>query len=220
MPEPGSPELAEALDAVAPFPHIAVHLRERIIEIDGYACLDVGWLEQVMCSPGTREHESLVVTEAKPSHIHAALLLARYGPGTPGTWSWVDEQVHEIPPRGDALDVFIRYTSASGDTIEEPIRNWIRDHLGRHPFPDDPWVFGGSRLEANPPAAGGGEYYVADYSGSIIGLVTFGDEVIGWSNVLSDQEAVSPPEWEVKSEHVPPPGTPITVILKPAVSKD
>ena len=42
-----------------------------------------GWLEQVACMVGTREHESLVVVEAKPSEVHAALLLLGLEPGTP-----------------------------------------------------------------------------------------------------------------------------------------
>ena len=61
---------------------------------------------------------------------------------------------------------------------------------------------------------GPGEHYVADMSGSIIGLVTFGDEVIGFSQVISDQDAVQAPEWEVDSEKIPPVGTEVTVVLK------
>ena len=50
--------------------------------------LELGWLEQVACAPATREHESLVVVNAKPSHIHAALLMAGFEPGTPLiTWA-------------------------------------------------------------------------------------------------------------------------------------
>ena len=56
----------------------------------------------------------------------------------------------------------------------------------------------------------------ASLTGSIIGLVTFGDEVIGFSRVVSDQEAISPSEWEVKSDHVPPVGTRVTLILRRA----
>ena len=214
-----SPEQAEDQTprVLTPFPHIAVNLTERIVEIDGFAAIDVGWLEQVMCTPGTREHESLVVTSARPSEIHAALLLAQFEPGSPGAWSWDDEneRVRLHSPKGERIDVFVRYENSEGEQIEEPVRTWIRDHLGRHDFPGDSWVFCGSRLAENPPESGGGEYYIADYSGSVIGLVTFGDEVIGWSKVLSDQEAVQPPEWEVNTDHVPPPGTEVTVILKP-----
>ena len=59
-------------------------------------------------------------------------------------------------------------------------------------------------------------HYVADMTGSIIGLVTFGDEVIGFSRVIADQDAVQPPSWEVRTDHVPPRGTEVTLILRRA----
>ena len=81
-------------------------------------------------------------------------------------------------------------------------------------FPAMPWVFGGSAIEENPPFMGPGEHYVADMTGSIIGLVTFGDEVIGLSQVLSDQEDVQAPVWEINTATIPPMGTPVTIIIK------
>jgi len=50
-------------------------------------------------------------------------------------------------------------------------------------------------------------------TGSIIGLVTFGDEMIGFSKVRSDQDAVQEPIWEVNSENVPEMETRVTVII-------
>jgi hypothetical protein len=61
---------------------------------------------------------------------------------------------------------------------------------------------------------GPGEHYVADMTGSIIGLVTFGDETIGFSRVLSDQESVQEPVWEAATEHLPEPATPVTIIVR------
>jgi hypothetical protein len=197
---------------VQPFPFITVNLDTQVVELDGFVCLDVGWLEQVVCSPGTREHETLVVSEALPSNVHAALLLAGHEPGSPGRWTYDNNQVAVTPPTGPAFDVFVRYEATDGSEVTEPISNWIRDHLGEVEFPDDPWIFGGSMLALGPE---GREVYVADYSGSIIGLVTFGDEVIGFENVLADQHDIQPREWEVDPTRIPPMGTPVTVILRP-----
>ena len=61
---------------------------------------------------------------------------------------------------------------------------------------------------------GEGEHYVADLSGSIIGLVTFDDEVIGFSRVIADQAAVHPPEWEVDPERIPPVGTEVRLVIR------
>lgn len=199
-----------------PFPGIAVLPDKPAVELAAWVCLEYGWLEQVACAPGTREHESLVVPRARPSQIHAALLMAGFEPGAPGKWSYENEQYTFTPPTGAALDVLVRYIDESDRIIEEPIRLWIRDHLGRHEFPREPWIFAGSIFAPNPEwMEEEGEHYVADMTGSIIGLVTFGDEVVGFSRVLADQAAVQPPEWEVNSDHIPPVGTPVTLILRP-----
>ena len=215
---PVTPPPAEPTEprVLRPFPHILVNLTDRHVELDGFAILDVGFLEQVICTPGTREHESLVVTRARPSNIHAAMLIAGYTPGRPGRWVPDGDSYRVEPPEGDAIEILVRYVDAEGRTIEEPIRRWIRDHHGDNEFPDQPWIFGGSIIAENPEHMGPGTYYVADHSGSVAGLVTFGDEVIGFNEVISDQAALAAPEWEVHTERVPEPGTPVTVILKPA----
>jgi hypothetical protein len=199
-----------------PFPGIVVVPDAPAVELQAWVCLEYGWLEQIACAPGTREHESLVVPRARPSQIHAALLMAGFEPGAPGRWSYENEEYSFTPPTGTALDVFVRYTDESDRLIEEPIRLWIRDHLGGHEFPREPWIFAGSAFAPTPEwMEEEGEHYVADVTGSIIGLVTFGDEVIGFSRVFADQASVQPPEWEVNTERIPPVGTPVTIILRP-----
>ena len=212
----GAAEPAEAAPRrLKPFPGVVVLPDGPAVELTAWVCLEYGWLEQIACAPGTREHESLVVPRARPSQIHAALLMAGFEPGAPGTWFYENEQYTFTPPAGTALDVFVRYDVAGGGIVEEPIRAWIRDHHGRHEFPDEPWIFAGSIIAPNPDwMEEAGEHYVADVTGSIIGLVTFGDEVIGFSRVLADQAAVQPPEWEVNAEHSPPVGTEVTIILR------
>jgi hypothetical protein len=184
------------------------------VEIQAWTCLDAGWLEQVACAPGSREHESLVVIKARPSDVHAALLLAGWDPGAPGRWSYDDGDLSFTPPTGDRVDVHVRY-ERQGRTVEEPMRAWMADAEGGASFPETAWVFAGSLIAPNPEWMGPGEHYVADQTGSIIGLVTFGDETVGFEQVLADQQDVQPLEWQVRTEHVPPPGTPVTLILRP-----
>jgi hypothetical protein len=203
---PASPRVLE------PFEGITVRPDVPVVEIEAWSCLEAGWLEQIACAPRTREHETLVVIKAKPSDVHAALLLAGFAPGTPGSWSFEDEAVSFTPPTGDRLEVLVRY-ELDGRTVEEPIRSWMVDAEGRPSFPDTAWVFAGSLFAPNPDWMGPGEHYVADHTGSIIGLVTFGDEVVGFEEVFSDQQSVQPLAWQVRIDHVPPVGTPVTVIL-------
>ena len=206
---------ARAPRVLEPFEGITVRPDVPVVEIEAWSCLEAGWLEQIACSPRTREHETLVVIKAKPSDVHAALLLAGIQHGTPGNWSFEDEAVSFTPPTGDRLEVLVRY-ERDGRTVEEPIRTWMVDAEGRPSFPDTAWVFAGSWFAENPDWMGPGEHYVADQTGSIIGLVTFGDEVVAFEEVFSDQQSIQPLAWQVRIDHVPPVGTPVTVILRRA----
>lgn len=207
---PGRPP---GVKLVEPFEGVRVQPEGGVVEVRAFVCLDGGWLEQVACSPDTREHEALVVIETRPSNLHAALLMAGLQPGSPGRWSYDDETVAVTPPLGDGIEIAVRY-DRDGRTVEEPIGAWMVGAADDRPFPDKAWVFAGSEMAANPEWMGPGEHYVADLSGSIIGLVTFGDEVIAFEQVMSDQESVEPMQWRVNTGHVPPIGTPVTVILR------
>ena len=130
-------------------------------------------------------------------------------------WRWDDGVVSFTPPTGDRLAIFARY-ERDGAAVEEPIVAWIGDAVGEARFPDEPWVFGGSTFTDNPSWMEPGRHYAADQSGSIIGLVTFGDEVIGYQQVIADEESVQTPQWQVATDHVPPVGTRVTLIIRPA----
>lgn len=218
-PTPNVPANPPANRKIQPYEGLTVYPDRHILEIEAVVCLDGGWLEQIACSPGTREHESLMTIKAKPSEVHAALLLAGHKPGKPGKWIYEEDKYQTVPPQGHAVMVFVRYQNEDDEMIEVPIRNWISDHQGNHDFPQTPWVFGGSRFAANPEGMEPGEYYIADYSGSIIGLVTFGDEVLGFAQVISDQEVVSPPEWVVNEDAIPAVGTQVTIVIRPMTKK-
>ena len=51
-------------------------LRARVVLREGY-------LEHLMCSKGTKEHEAILATDAVPHQIHAGLLLTGAEPGHP-----------------------------------------------------------------------------------------------------------------------------------------
>lgn len=200
------------------WPHLKIDLNNKVVEIEGYSGINKGWLEQIICLTGTRTHESVLITEAKPSHIHAALLLTGLEPGRPGWWKidpddpqgmkWIVE-----PPKGAAVSITVQWTDELEQQHEVPIRHWVRDFHSHELLPDGPWIFGGSMMKADYTGEVG---YLADRTGSIAGLVTFGDELLGWCEVLPDQEAVMAPEWEANTEAMPEPFTPVTIRLRPA----
>ena len=211
---PPSADVAAAAPRVAtPFPGIRVHINGKRVELDGRTCYDVTWLEFIACSPNTKEHESLVVLPQRPSDIHASMLLAGFEPGEPGRWTYENEKFHLIPPTGSKLRIDVRYKNKAGEMVTESVCHWIRDHLSKHTFPCEPWVFAGSVIAENPEFMGEGEHYVADMTGSVIGLATFSDEVIGYSTVISPEAEIQPPEWEANTRAMPEGGSEVTVVV-------
>ncbi|MHC4885529.1 MAG: hypothetical protein ACYTGH_10635, partial [Planctomycetota bacterium] len=47
-------------------PGYSIDLAKREVRMEAEICLDQGILEYLACTPGTFEHESIVVTSAKP----------------------------------------------------------------------------------------------------------------------------------------------------------
>ena len=201
---------------VRAFPGITVAIDRRRVEVEARSCLEEGPLEQIACAPGTREHESLLVITARPSDIHAALLLVGLEPGRPGSWTWNEETrtVSFDAPRGDRVGLTVRY-ERNGQSREHGIGDWMIGPSGER-FPLRQWIFAGSQMAPNLEWMGPGEHYVADMSGSIVGLVTFGDEVLGFEEVLPDQEDVQSPQWFVRAGAVPPLDTPVTLVIDAA----
>jgi hypothetical protein len=141
-------------------------------------------------------------------------LLAGFENGTPGSWVMEGREIKFIKPTGSAVDLFVRY-ERNGELVEEPIRAWIVGEQGQHNFDEGPWIFGGSQFKENPEYMGPGEHYVADITGSIVGLVTFGDETVGFSDVISDLSALRAEEWFADLNVMPPENSPATLIIRP-----
>ena len=56
--------------------------------------------------------------------------------------------------------------------------------------------------------------YAADQSGSVIGLVTFGDEPVASVTVVPDRADIAEPSLQAWTERMPPEGTPVTVLIR------
>ena len=190
-------------------PGLVVDRRRGEVRLSAQSALDAGWLEQAVCLAGTREHESLLVIDLPPRLVHAALLMLGATPGEPGRWR-VDAEGRIVrdDPTGDRLEILLRFDHPRRGRVEEPLTAWIRVADGGT-LPEEPWRFAGSRV-----LDGGG--YAADYGGSVVGLATFGDEVVAFARVLADQAEVEAPQLLVEVDKVPPPGTPVEIVIRRA----
>ena len=221
-----SPELEAAIQKLK-MPGVTINLKERCIDIEGKICLDKGMLELVACTKGSKEHESIVAIEARPMHIHTALLLLGAEAGNPAMRraprgedkGWID-----IPPSGSAVDVLLVFPDKAGKPAEHPISEFITrssaeadvvrdaaaDKQVDRKFPTHTFLFAGSHLVEDGP---GPRKYLSDESGNVISIVTFGDELLCLSGVYSDQNDAL--LWQVNAAGLPDVGTKVTLRLRP-----
>jgi len=197
------------------FDHVRASRAGRFVEFDGVILWDFHdprtpdtYLEQIVCTPDTKEHESLVVSLARPSEVHAALLLIGARPGRPGSWGLLDGRLVPDPPIGDPL--IVRFVTPDG--IEHDPLAWVvssnRKRTLRSVVGDAPaFVFGGSRFVNY----NGQEVYDADFAGTLVGLTTFGGETISFRRVISHEAAIQTPEWLADGDAIPDVGEPIVV---------
>ena len=99
-------DLQDALAALK-LPGVKIDLEERAVDVTAIVNLDEGLLEFVACTKDTKEHESIVKIQAKPSHIHTALLLLGAKAGHPAIRKIVgegdDQRWIDLPPKGSAV---------------------------------------------------------------------------------------------------------------------
>ncbi len=222
-------------------PGMLIDLQKKCVDLEATICLDHGFLELVACTKGSKEHESIVSINARPMHVHTALLLLGATNGNPAMRKPVNEEktrwVH-LPPRGDLIDVFLVVKNSDDKLVERPISDFIsrsKDRIDENGLVDDhpkddktdkadkfphTFLFAGSHL--HDAKNNGPRQYLADQSGHVISIATFGDELLCLPFHQSKENGSL--TWRVDPTHLPKVGTKVTLRLrpqaKPAVKTD
>ncbi|MFT5423115.1 MAG: hypothetical protein ACI89L_000888 [Phycisphaerales bacterium] len=199
-------------------PGLRVDVAQRVVEFDGEIAVDAHhedsptvWLELFVTGPDSREHESLVVTRVRPSLIHAAMLAAGFEPGEPGRVR-VDRfgDVQRARATGEAVRVEFVLLEGSRETAHDPARWAGHVHTGEVLADHPAWrgfVFAGSREVQREGRA----WYDADGTGVVVGLTTFGSEVIAPGLTLSPESGIDEAAWVALASEVPEQGEPVRV---------
>lgn len=207
-------------------PGLTVHTKERYVDVDATVCLGAGFLELIACTKDSKEHESIIAVDAKPSHIHAALLLLRAKPGSPAMSRRLDDgRWLDTEPSGSEVDVFLVFKDGKGEMKELPISDFIERGQGedvynpedvdkpaedKGRFPTHTFLFAGSQLYKGED---GKARYLSDETGNVISLSTFGDELLSLPGKHSQENGSL--TWEVDPTHLPAVGTKVSLRLRP-----
>ena len=216
-------------------PGLVVDFQKRCVDLEAKVCLDAGYLELIACTKGSKEHESIVSVSSKALHIHTALLLLGADNGHPEMRKLVDEKSQRwvnLSPRGDPVEVMLVLPNSNGKLTERPICDFVERSTGRldevsgNVLPasgvnvksgnrasaefSKVFLFAGSRLR---DAGTGPKQYLADLSGNIVSIATFGDEVLCLPSHQTQQNSAL--MWQVKPDVLPKVGTMVTLRLRP-----
>jgi biopolymer transport protein ExbD len=198
---------AADVPVIKTLPGIVVDTKVREVRLEGEVCLQRGGLELLACSPGTREHESILVIKAKPSHIVFALALLGLSPGQPG---YMTEGGSYSPPGGTVVDITVRFSAAKPDgkteIVEVPAWKLLKP-AGSESGLERPlqWVYVGRPSEAALRAA--------DQEGTVICLSNFSEAVL---DVPFESSSINADLlYEANPAVVPPVKTPVEIILRP-----
>jgi hypothetical protein len=206
-------ERPPAADAGKPdaskMPHVSVDVKKREVRIEAEALNPQMALEFFCCLAGTAEHEAVLRSPAKPSHVHLALLMLGLQPGEPVRFSKAADKW--LPPHGPPLHISCEWTDKDGKTVRVPANRMMRGVKDKKTMPPTTWIFAGSRVMDDGK-------YAADVTGYLVSVVNFDLTVIDLPELHSNANETL--EWEFNPDIVPQKGTKVTMILEPAGDRE
>ena len=190
---------------------ISLDLKKRTISFDAEVCQREVMLEFMICRTGTKEHESILRSDAVPSHIHAGLLAMGLTRGKPARWSTGRDGVSRFgPPQGPELGITLEWTAKDGQKHRASAGEWLKGVGKKKLAGPKTWVFVGSDvLPDNTYAAdiNGGIVSVSNFSSSLIDVPFESSSEGGQGNVQA--------EYAADPKAIPPIGTKVKVTIAP-----
>lgn len=186
------------------FPAVTVDRAAHQVRIECEALVIDAPLEFLCVTRGGPEHESVLRTAAKPSHIHAGLLMLGLEPGSPMTYS--EAKKTWSPPYGPPVRVSVEFKNAAGEVVKLPAARLMRHVRSHAAMKDMSWIFAGSHQRADGA-------YLADLTGYVVSLVNFEHTLIDVPQLVSSSNETL--EWETNPDLGLKRGDAVTMILEP-----
>jgi hypothetical protein len=194
---------------VGRLPHVTFDAARKQVRVECEALEVDAPLEFFCVLTNTSEHESVLRTPAKPSHIHTALLAIGLQPGKPVEYS--ESLKKWLPAQGPPLRVTLEYVNKGGKPVTVPGYRCMREIRSKKEMKPMSWVFAGSRVMEDGS-------FAADVTGYVISVVNFDLTLIDIPEVASNSNELL--EWERNPDVAPPGGTKVTMVIEPAGDKE
>jgi hypothetical protein len=162
-------------------------------------------LEFFCCMTGTAEHEAVLRSAVKPSHLHLGLLMLGAKPGEPVRYSKAADKW--LPPHGHPLHIFVEWEGKDKQMVRYPAYRLMRNVKTKKEMPPMTWIFAGSRVMEDGK-------YAADTTGYIVSVVNFDLTLIDIPELASNSNESL--EWEWNPDLCPERGAKVWMVIEPA----
>lgn len=173
------------------------------VVLQGEVC-SAGYPLEFFATYSSKAYESVLSVNVTPSIIHAGLVAVGAAPGHPAQF-----QPKFLPPTGAEIAIEVRWKDDQGKVQSAPAQHWIRNIKTKKELESN-WVFAGSMFVTDETT--GKRYYQAD-AGDFICVLSLPTAMLDLP--MRGYGALDARSFEAFEEHLPPPGTPTTILLKP-----
>src|SRR5262245_9911080 len=156
---------------------IVLDLEDHLLSLPATVLIKNELLEYLLVTPSGAMHESLFLTQVRPSLLNAALLLLGVEPGRNAHWEergGLDAHGRPnkaiYPPEGDGFYLHAAWREA-GETYFFRVEDLVRNLESGRSLRRQRWVYLGSRFMALK--AGAQESFLADVEGNLVNLSFF-----------------------------------------------
>ncbi len=201
----GSPLVDEPdkLVRLDPKEPVWLDMEHKQVVLLGETC-KAGYPLEFFATYANRAYESVLSVNVTPHVVHAGLLRVGAKSGHPARF-----QPEFSPPTGTEIAIEVRWKDPQGKVQSARAQDWVRNIKTKKAL-DVNWVFAGSMFVKDETT--GQEFYVADHGEMICVLSSPGAmldlPMLGYG-------ALEARSFEAFAEHLPPEGTPVTLLLKP-----
>lgn len=185
--------------------------KNKRVVLVGETC-KAGYALEFLITTKERAYESVLVIDGRrhdPSEtsvfkqIQVALLLLGAKPGHPAYYK--DEKT--TLATGDEIMIEVRWKDKDGKTQSADARTWIRDMKSKKP-PQVNWVFAGSQVINGRFMADGGDF-----------VCVLNNPIAMFDLPIVSSGAIEDRSFEASVDAMPPPETPVTILITPKVAK-
>lgn len=176
---------------------------EKRLLVRARVVLREGFLEHLLCLEQTKEHESILATEAPARMIHAGLLLIGAEVGHP-----VRFEPTFAPPAGTPIQIEVEWAGPDGVLVRRDARTWIKNEKTGQTLMHD-WVFAGSQLFRDEET--NRALYAAD-GGDLVTVANFMSAILDVPFASSADDTNH--SFVANTEVLPPRNTRVTLILR------